>query len=83
HLHRINCAESPKCPKCRTQDESVEHYLLFCPAYATHRHILDRTLRAKGRNLGFLLTNPKAFTPLFRYIASTKRFEKAFEGVHS
>ncbi|KDQ52345.1 hypothetical protein JAAARDRAFT_138694, partial [Jaapia argillacea MUCL 33604] len=83
HLHRINCIESLKCPKCHTHDETVEHFLLFCPAYARQQHILDRTLRAKGRDLGFLLTNPKAFMPLFRYISGTKRFEKAFDGIHS
>ena len=32
HLHRINRLDSPICPACRANSESVTHFILHCPA---------------------------------------------------
>ncbi|KAF8592098.1 hypothetical protein K439DRAFT_1325598 [Ramaria rubella] len=32
HLATIGAIESPTCPSCKWQDESVHHYLLQCPS---------------------------------------------------
>lgn len=37
HLHRIKCAESPICPKCEMENETVAHFLLMCPALEKFR----------------------------------------------
>ncbi|KAF9007851.1 hypothetical protein BDQ17DRAFT_1178234, partial [Cyathus striatus] len=38
HLHRIGKVASPMCTKCNTNSpESVDHFLLRCPAFANQR----------------------------------------------
>ncbi|KAJ7704558.1 hypothetical protein B0H17DRAFT_1224699, partial [Mycena rosella] len=32
HLHRLNKLPSPTCPCCGVADETVDHFLHFCPA---------------------------------------------------
>ncbi|THU94581.1 hypothetical protein K435DRAFT_591497, partial [Dendrothele bispora CBS 962.96] len=34
HLHRICRADTPICPCCRRHPETVQHFLLPCPAHA-------------------------------------------------
>ena len=40
HMHRINRADSPRCPAGCVDFESVEHFLLHCPAYSSERSAL-------------------------------------------
>ena len=37
-LHKIKLADSPICEQCLEEEESVEHYLCECPAFATPRY---------------------------------------------
>ena len=39
-LHRFGTHVQPSCPSCEGQDETVEHFLLFCPSFAAERHSL-------------------------------------------
>lgn len=78
HLHRTKCAPSPKCPKCHNKDETVHHFLIECPGYDTYRRELEATIRQGARSLSNLLSNNKAFRPLFKYIHKTRRFEGTF-----
>ena len=52
HLFKIRCSDSPLCEFCTTP-ETVDHFLLECPAYNQHRTYL-RTAAAE-RNLAFSL----------------------------
>jgi len=37
HLARIQKAESPACPRCDSQHETVYHFILICPVYRAAR----------------------------------------------
>ena len=78
HLHRIRKAESPMCPACRTHNETDHHYLMACPAHAPQRRIMEEHLRCAARSIRTLLSNPKAFGPLFQFINSTEQFKSVF-----
>src|ERR1700761_5560960 len=78
HLHCISRSESPLCPKCLQEDETVKHFILTCPRYNrlrdTHLHALGRG----ARSLKYLFTSPKALKPLFAYISATQRLTATF-----
>jgi hypothetical protein len=76
HLHKIGKTDSPLCPTCKGAEETVYHYLFRCPAYATQRKELRRTLRRASTSAATLLGRPKAMKHLFKYIHDTKRFAK-------
>ncbi|MPC54059.1 hypothetical protein E2C01_047966 [Portunus trituberculatus] len=37
HLHRLGMTNSPHCPWCPTQPDTLEHLLLHCPRHHSHR----------------------------------------------
>ncbi|KAJ7609383.1 hypothetical protein DFH06DRAFT_1017116, partial [Mycena polygramma] len=77
HLHRITKAPSPSCPLCGLHDETVDHYLHFCPAHENAR----RQLRATTPLASFtshLLSDPKLLPDLFQYVQRTRRFHSVF-----
>ncbi|TFY52761.1 hypothetical protein EVJ58_g9832 [Rhodofomes roseus] len=79
HLHRIKKVDSPTCPNCDTARESVYHYLLECPAHDDQRARLAHDLGpAVAGSVRHLLTEPKALSPLFRYIHATGRFAATY-----
>ena len=78
HLHRINRAESPLCPRCGTDQETVIHYLCHCPAYESYRAELVAHLRQDSRSINALLSKPRAIKLVFKYIARTGRFKTIF-----
>lgn len=74
HLHRINCTPSPRCPACDERDETVEHFLLHCPAYDRMRQRMFYEHGTRTRSLHHLLNSKSMLTPLFQYIQATGRF---------
>nr|XP_053638134.1 uncharacterized protein LOC128692832 [Cherax quadricarinatus] len=66
HLYRLQMMDSPYCPWCPSQPETVEHFLLWCP----HYHFAQTTLRVALRTLGVhtftlpVLLNGEGFRPL-------------------
>ncbi|KAF9071831.1 hypothetical protein BDP27DRAFT_1146288, partial [Rhodocollybia butyracea] len=43
YLHRIGNSDCPNCPRCRlwgrSEQETVRHYIVECPACARERHL--------------------------------------------
>jgi len=74
HLHRIGRISSPMCPTCPSQRETVHHLLMTCPAYTEERRQLESSIGRSSKSMKTLLTNPKTFPHLFRYISTTRRF---------
>jgi hypothetical protein len=70
---KIAKADSPLCPYCQEQEETTEHFLLFCPALQTLQNHLFGHLRRAARRLDFLLT-PKAAKQVVKFALATKRF---------
>ena len=78
HLARIGATETPTCPACHEREETVHHYLMVCPAYATQRRALRDVLSRDAHSISQLLAHPKAMKPLFRYISATGGLRPTF-----
>ncbi|KAG2339961.1 hypothetical protein BDR05DRAFT_890617 [Suillus weaverae] len=81
HLHRIVKTASATCSQCEEGNESVHHFLFSCPAYTRQHDILHRELGTKAHHMKHVLNDPDCLKSLFKYITSTKRFEKVFGDV--
>ena len=75
HLKRIGKKDSLICQRCHKAEEMVRHYLTECEAFATQRGCMERQLWRAAKSISTLLTNPKAFACLFRFIHDTGRFQ--------
>jgi ribonuclease HI len=73
HLNRINVKDSPKCPKCKCFNETVEHFLLHCKAYTQERKRLRRAVGRSGKEIGKLLSNHKNARAVVEYVKETGR----------
>jgi len=78
YLHRINKSETKYCQQCdqdgEAQEETVNHFLFTCDAYAAQRRKLARTIGRHHLNLRDIMANPKYMKALFHYITKTNRF---------
>jgi hypothetical protein len=77
HLHRIGIADSPTCPVCLQADESIQHYLLHCPAHQAAQETLWHKTGG-NTNITKLLTTTKSLRALFKYVDETGRFYNTF-----
>ncbi|MPC60338.1 hypothetical protein E2C01_054380 [Portunus trituberculatus] len=48
YLHRLGLSPDPYYPWCRTVEETIEHFLLDCPCFHSHRVVLRDRLVALG-----------------------------------
>ncbi|KZV92437.1 hypothetical protein EXIGLDRAFT_614394 [Exidia glandulosa HHB12029] len=74
HLHRIQCADSPRCPSCGAPSESIRHYLQYCPSYADERWRMRLRLGRRAEKLSTLLYTSRGLDALASYNAKTGRF---------
>ena len=74
HLHRLKLIESPNCEYCG-QIESIDHILIHCPRYHSHRTRLRHALFAlnipfeRKRILGWEEEDPEIRKNVFRHLA--------------
>lgn len=78
HLHRIGKADSPTCPACQQDDETVQHLMLHCQAHRAARQKLRDNMGGRDINLTKLFTTAKTLRALFAYIAETGRWHGTF-----
>jgi len=78
HLHCIGINNSPICPACLQGEESVQHFLLHCPAHHRARQMLCNNTGGRNIDITKLLTSPKTLCTLFRYVAKTGHFHSTF-----
>ncbi|KAJ7867747.1 hypothetical protein B0H14DRAFT_2225202, partial [Mycena olivaceomarginata] len=71
-------ADSPVCPCCRREDETVLHYLMHCPAHANARAEMHRVGVRPSRDITKLLSRPKLLQLLFQFIARSGRYRTVF-----
>jgi ribonuclease HI len=74
HLHRLQAVPSPICDHCGDAVETVAHFLTRCTHFAPERYIYLESLGRDYLHLSFLLSSPKAISPLFDFIKATGRF---------
>jgi ribonuclease HI len=78
HLYRLGKAESPICPCCNMHDESVDHFLFFCPAHAAARHAMYYVGGRDARVKSQLLSQPALLSLLFRFVAHTAHLRSIY-----
>ena len=78
HLHHIGKNDSPKCPACQQRDETVQHFLLHCPAHEEARQALRNTTGGRNIDLTKLFTTKKTLRALFTFVATTGRLQDTF-----
>ncbi|KAJ6597497.1 hypothetical protein DFH09DRAFT_904133, partial [Mycena vulgaris] len=77
HLHRLKKSPTPLCLCCGTVDETVDHFLHFCPAHAAARSRLYAAGRT-ARHTKNLLSSPKSLPALFAFIQESGRFHAVY-----
>ena len=75
YLYRFKCVDNPRCLACGDPNETVEHFLLICPAYAHEWWVLENSIKSK-LSLKALLGNQKASLAVNNYIKATHRFDR-------
>ncbi|KAJ7689030.1 hypothetical protein B0H17DRAFT_937813 [Mycena rosella] len=81
HLHRMKHADSPSCPCCHREDNTVIHYLLHCPAHANTCTKMHRIGGRDSRVLEKLLSHPKLLPPLFQFITGSGCYRTVFSEI--
>jgi len=76
YLKRFKRADNARCPACRADEETIVHFLLFCPTYAHKRWALAHQVKKQKKPLTieFLLRDPNLVIPLGNYINAMQCF---------
>ena len=74
-LHRISKVESPVCPPCQLNDETVHHYLLECLGFTYERHSLARATGCNSKSIWHLLGNWCTYKSVLTYVHATEHFK--------
>jgi ribonuclease HI len=80
YLHRFKRAESASCPACGHHNETTQHFLLDCPAYAHERWPLISGKSQKNKEYGNLVGRPKNAIPIIDFIQATQRLSQEYAG---
>ncbi|KAG2151167.1 uncharacterized protein EDB93DRAFT_298316 [Suillus bovinus] len=78
HLRRITKSATATCSQCEESNESVHYFLFICPAYTRQPNTLHAELHTKAHHMKHLLDEPACSTHLFKYVATSRRFEMVF-----
>ena len=77
YLHCFKLVETPVCPTCGDEPETVTHYLMYCSIYDTQRRRLQRTL-GRDQSLGLeILGDERRLRALLGYINDSGRFKES------
>jgi ribonuclease HI len=83
YLYRINRSDTPLCPTCKQERESVTHFLLDCPTYKRERYLMRLAVGPNSRNFQFLLGEKKGMEETLQFIGRTGRLKPTFGEVNS
>jgi len=76
YLKHFKRADNARCPACGADEETIVHFLLFCPTYAYKRWALACQVKKQKKLLTIesLLGDPNLVIPLGNYINAMQRF---------
>jgi hypothetical protein len=80
YLHRFKRAESASCPACGHHNETTQHFLLDCPAYAHERWPLISGKSQKNKEYRNLVGRPKNAIPIIDFIQAMQRLSQEYAG---
>ncbi|KAI0030057.1 hypothetical protein K488DRAFT_55016, partial [Vararia minispora EC-137] len=75
HLYRIGSAETPLCPSCLGEEETVQHFIYECPDYEDARHTLRRATGRAFYSMAYLLSDKKGSSQFIKYLRATGRIQ--------
>ena len=78
HIGRVNSA---RCPVCRADEETIEHFVLACPSHAHERLALSRQAAKISKHLSLktILGEQEMAVALAKYIVATQRSKTSGE----
>ena len=78
HLKRIRRVDSARFPACGDEEETAEHFMLRCPAYAHERWALAQQVKKLRKPMAMetLLGIPEMARAVSKYIRATNRFRQ-------
>ena len=76
HLNRIRIADSPICPACLQEPETVQHLILHCPAHQNARQVLRNKTGGRNIDMTKLFITQNTLKPFFKFLADTGRLRK-------
>ena len=79
HLHCIGKSDTPTCPACGLEEETVRHFLVTCPAREGLRGEMRKELGRDAGSMQKLLADPETAPMVLRYVRSTGRLNKVFD----
>jgi len=74
YLHRFKRTDNAQCPASGHHAETLQHFLLDCPAYTYERWPLMAGKSPSNWEYAKMLGNPKNAIPIMMYIQATGRF---------
>ncbi|KAF8264458.1 hypothetical protein EI94DRAFT_1593125, partial [Lactarius quietus] len=75
YLFRFKRTENAHCPACGHPNETPQHFILNCPAYAHERWPMIAG-KSQKKEYAYLVGNAKNAVPLINFIQATRRFRK-------
>ena len=78
HLFHLGKADTPICPSCRMHDNTVDHFLLFCPAHDNVRRLMLHEGGLDTQHKARLLSQSALLPHLFCYIARSGRLQAVY-----
>ena len=82
YLWRFKKVDNAECGNCGYQKETVERFLIECPAYYEERWDLEKTLGPEAMKVAFLLGNRKAVKATMEFVKKTGRL-KVYKRTHA
>jgi hypothetical protein len=81
YLHRITKGDTPQCPSCRSEEESVHHYLFECLTWRHKRWNMGKKLGKTAKSLSYILSSKKGVEELLKFVGRTEQFKNTFGDV--
>ena len=72
YLHRINKIDTPLCPSCGLDSESVHHYLFDCLAWRAECWCISKALGCEAKSLWHVLSSEKGVGELLGFLGRTE-----------
>ena len=78
YLHCINKINSPLCPHCGLDSESMHHFLFDCQAWRAECWCIGKALGCKAKSLQHVLSSARGIDELLRFLVRMEWFKAMY-----
>ena len=78
HLHQINKIDTPLCPSCGLDSESMHHFLFNCQVWRAECWHMGKALGCKAKLLQHVLSSEKGVDKLLRFLGRMEQFKATY-----